>query len=195
MVDYFAVWQQINEHVLKDPNALKAVFPKEPSYIFSKTGVFLIALSFSIAFVVDYVENQRISEKREKDDSVGIITLILCLIIAIGCVLVIIDINSSYNYETKLKPVQQISKEKSEIERQRQLFKRVIGNKDIKDFYETSRKIENFCKFYYSPQDSNFCRDNKANKYTFNLIFEKKYENIGDSGDLKNAMEYIDKAK
>lgn len=214
MVDYFAVWHQINRHVLENPDTFKAVFPKEPSYIFTKIIVIFVALILIFGAVADYIENNKEqgikkileeleenkkNEKKTEKESKGIFGTICMLLffpfVFTASFLLLIDINNSKSYNVQFEMAQKLQKEKNEIERQRQLFKRVIGNKDIKDFYRTSEKIENFCKFYYSPQDSNFCRDNKANKYTFNLIFEKKYENIGDSSDLKNAMEYISKAK
>ena len=209
MIDYFAVWHQINGHILENPDTFKAVFPKEPSYIFTKIVVIFIVLIFIFGAVANYIknnkkqgiketleENKKIEKKTEKE-SEGIFGTICMLLffpfVFTASFLLLIDINNSSSYNVQLEMAQKLQEEKNEIERQRQLFKRVIGNKDVKDFYRTSEKIENFCKFYYSTQDSNFCKDNKANKYTFNLIFQKKYENVNDSSDLENALEYIDK--
>ena len=67
-----------------------------------------------------------------------------------------------------------------------------MGNKNPKEFLEQGKKLEKFCSFYYSPTDSNFCKDNKINKYTFNLVFSKIYVNNEDKTvDLEKALKYI----
>lgn len=60
---------------------------------------------------------------------------------------------------------------------------------NAKEFYLKGQKLFYFCEFYYSQDDTKFCKNNEVNRYTFNKVFNSVYGN-----DTKDKVKDIDKA-
>ncbi len=119
------------------------------------------------------------------------VLLSLTLILILESLCFLFD-NFYFCEKNKNKEYSKNIKINNSIKTQKELFKDLMGNKDPKEFLEQGKKLEKFCSFYYSPTDSNFCKDNKINRYTFNLVFSKIYGNNEDkTKDLEKALKYI----
>ena len=60
---------------------------------------------------------------------------------------------------------------------------------NAKEFYLKGQKLFDFCEFYYSQDDPEFCKNNEVNKYTFNKVFSSIY-----GSDTKDSIKDVDKA-
>ena len=77
-----------------------------------------------------------------------------------------------------------------ETKTQTRLVKKILGdNVNAKDFYLKGQKLFDFCEFYYSQDDTEFCKNNEVNRYTFNKVFSSMYGN-----DTKDNVKDVDKA-
>ena len=186
MIDYFKVYQSIDDNILK--NVVEVIKPNEnlsQIYAILFLVFFIITLfSFIICLAFDNYKCYLIFF------ILGIVSLVLAI------VLVFVDCSQ---IEKERRASQEYSKNieiNDSVKRQKELFKNVMGNKDPKEFLEQGKKLEKFCSFYYSPTDNNFCKDNKINRYTFNLVFSKIYGNNEDkTTDLEKALKYIKEEK
>lgn len=88
---------------------------------------------------------------------------------------------------------QQFNDRVAEIEEtksQTRLVKKILGeNVNAKEFYLKGQKLFDFCEFYYSQDDTEFCKNNEVNKYTFNKVFSSIY-----GSDTKDSIKDVDKA-
>ena len=191
MIDYFKVYQSIDDSILK--NAIEVIKPNELLIILYSildlVGVCLIFL-ITCRTIIFFIE--MISPKDDKEELFFKILLknmkhffILLLGLGLNYSFILVQNNKYKEYSKNIEI-------NNSIKTQKELFSNVMGNKNPKEFLEQGKKLEKFCRFYYSPTDSNFCKDNKMNKYTFNLIFSKIYGNNEDKTvDLEKALKYI----
>ena len=191
MIDYYKVYQSIDDNILK--NAIEVIKPNELLIILYSildfVGACLILL-ITCRTIIFFIE--MISQKDDKEELFFKILLknmkhffILFLGLGLNSSFILVQNNKYKEYSKNIKI-------NNSIKTQKELFSNVMGNKNPKEFLEQGKKLEKFCSFYYSPTDSNFCKDNKINKYTFNLVFSKIYGTNEDKTiDLEKALEYI----
>ena len=192
MIDYFKVYQSIDDNILK--NVVEVIKPNGNWKLICLIlllvfGIFLIWQNMFFLFLLldcDY--------KFDKEDYKNmLISFILILILGTLCFLLS---NFYFSEENKKQEYLKNIKINNSIKTQKELFKDVMGNEKPKEFLEQGKKLEKFCSFYYSPTDPNFCKDNKINKYTFNLVFSKIYGNVENkTPDLEKALKYIKEEK
>ena len=72
---------------------------------------------------------------------------------------------------------------------------RVSPSISKKDFIDTADKLFDFCKDYYSVTNGSFCKDRLLNEYTYNIVFDRIYNNGRTSDDIENAVKYIKSQK
>ena len=197
MIDYFKVYQSVDDNILK--NVIEVIKPNELLIILYSildfVGVCLIFLIIcrTIIFFIEMLKVfVQISPKDDKHELFFKILLknmkhffILLLGLGLNYSFFLVQNNKYKEYSKNIET-------NNSIKTQKELFKDVMENKNPKEFLEQGKKLEKFCSFYYSPTDSNFCKDNKINKYTFNLVFSKIYVNNEDKTvDLEKALKYI----
>ena len=195
MIDYFKVYQSIDDTILK--NAVEVIKPNENLIILYSildfVGACLILL-ITCRTIIFFIE--MISPKDDKEELFFKILLknmkhffILLLGLGLNSSFILVQNNKYKEYSKNIEI-------NNSIKTQKELFSNVMGNKNPKEFLEQGKKLEKFCSFYYSPTDSNFCKDNKINRYTFNLVFSKIYGNNEDKTiDLEKALKYINEEK
>jgi hypothetical protein len=191
MIDYYKVYQSIDDNILK--NAIEVIKPNELLIILYSildfVGACLILL-ITCRTIIFFIE--MISQKDDKEELFFKILLknmkhffILFLGLGLNSSFILVQNNKYKEYSKNIEI-------NNSIKTQKELFSNVMGNKNPKEFLEQGKKLEKFCSFYYSPTDSNFCKDNKINKYTFNLVFSKIYGTNEDKTiDLEKALKYI----
>ena len=191
MIDYYKVYQSIDDNILK--NAIEVIKPNELLIILYSildfVGACLILL-ITCRTIIFFIE--MISQKDDKEELFFKILLknmkhffILLLGLGLNSSFILVQNNKYKEYSKNIEI-------NNSIKTQKELFSNVMGNKNPKEFLEQGKKLEKFCSFYYSPTDSNFCKDNKINKYTFNLVFSKIYGTNEDKTiDLEKALKYI----
>ena len=191
MIDYYKVYQSIDDNILK--NAIEVIKPNELLIILYSildfVGACLILL-ITCRTIIFFIE--MISQKDDKEELFFKILLknmkhffILFLGLGLNSSFILVQNNKYKEYSKNIEI-------NNSIKTQKELFSNVMGNKNPKEFLEQGKKLEKFCSFYYSPTDSNFCKDNKINKYTFNLVFSKIYgTNEDKTVDLEKALKYI----
>lgn len=199
MIDYFKVYQSIDDNILKNVNKLVVEKPNKLLiilyFILAFVGVCLILL-IVYRTVIFFVEMLRvlvqISLKDDKEELFFKFFLknmkhFFILLFGLGLIYSFFLVqNNKYKKNSKNIEIN------NSIKNQKELFSNIMGNKDPKEFLEQGKKLEKFCRFYYSPKDSNFCKDNKINRYTFNLVFSKIYgTNEDKTTDLEKAIKYI----
>lgn len=192
MIDYYKVYQSIDNTILK--NVVEVIKPNGNWKLICLILFFGFYFLCSYTFLILLLDFLSINYKCDKNDYKDmLISLILILILGTLCFL----FNNFYSFEeNKKQEYLKNIKINNSIKTQKELFSNVMGNKEPKEFLEQGEKLEKFCSFYYSPTDSNFCKDNKINKYTFNLVFSKIYENNEGNNenkttDLEKALKYI----
>ena len=189
MIDYFKVYQSIDNTILKN---VSEVFKPNGNLVLIYYLLFAISLVLFIFIGIFFVlipASPRYFDKSEtKEIKFYSILVIILLILSLV-------FNALYSAEeNKNKEYSKNIEINNSIKNQKELFSNIMGNKDPKEFLEQGKKLEKFCNFYYSPTDNNFCKDNKINKYTFNLVFSKIYGNNEDkTTDLEKALKYIKK--
>lgn len=76
-----------------------------------------------------------------------------------------------------------------------QKLKSVSPNITKKDLIDTADKLFDFCKDYYSVTNGSFCKDRLLNEYTYNIVFDRIYNNGRTSDDIENAVKYLESQK
>ena len=190
MIDYFKVYQSIDDSILKNVSeVIKTNGNLDQIYDWLWHVCGLVGFCFlliSIRFLSDVYDYDYGSNESSKN----------CKFFRIPAIILLVLSCFFYGlYSTEENKTKEYSKNieiNNSIKRQKELFKDVMGNKDPEEFLEQGKKLEKFCSFYYSPTDNNFCKDNKINRYTFNLVFSKIYGNNEDkTKDLEKALKYI----
>ena len=184
MIDYYKVYQSIDDNILK--NVVEVIKPNENlSQIYSI--LFLVSFIITIFLFIIYLLLDSASDK------CYLICFILIIVsLVLSCVFGSLGFSQGEKDRKDFQDYLENIEINVSIRRQKELFKDVMGNKEPKEFLEQGKKLEKFCSFYYSPTDNDFCKDNKINRYTFNLVFSKIYENNEDkTKDLEKALKYI----
>ena len=182
MIDYYKVYQSIDDNILK--NDAEVILNKNLVQV-NSLFLYVFALLGLVCLLISFLIGKKDLKKTGFFFILGIFFEIFCLGLS----------NSSFLQEKKNEKYSnniEIIQINDSIKRQKELFKDAMENKDPKEFLEQGKKLEKFCSFYYSPTDNNFCKDNKINRYTFNLVFSKIYGNNEDkTTDLEKALKYI----
>lgn len=185
MVDYYAIFKELNDNILKNPTALSATI-KKPMDI-SNISTVIIGTGVMIMFFLILIY---LSDTEDTWTLKGGL-LIIAIWTATGF-FQFKNQNDIKAYETYNKQTE-INKS---IEKQRKLVNENVPNAMPDSFYKNGQKVYKFCKFYYSENDPNFCKDNTANKYTFNKIFNAIYGTDNkqtNENDLEKAVSWIEK--
>ena len=194
MIDYYKVYQSIDDTILK--NAIEVIKPNELLiFLYSILDFVEVCLIFLIAcrIMIFFIEMLKVSDKEELFFKILLKNMkhffILLLGLGLNYSFILVQNNKYKEYSKNIEI-------NNSIKKQKELFNNVMGDKNPKEFLEQGKKLDKFCSFYYSPTDSNFCKDNKINKYTFNLVFSKIYGNNEDKTiDLEKALKYIKEKK
>lgn len=188
MIDYYKVYQSIDDTILKNVSeVIKLNGNLEQIYnlLFVVCGLGGLCFLLILVRFVDFFYDFGSKETLKKVEFFGILAIILLILSLVFGVLYSTEENKNEKYSKNIKI-------NNSIKTQKELFSNVMGNKNPKEFLEQGKKLEKFCSFYYSPTDNNFCKNNKINKYTFNLVFSKIYGNNEDkTTDLEKALKYI----
>ena len=191
MIDYYKVYQSIDNTILK--GVVEVVKPNgnwEQIFLILSYAFTILLFFVSIVSLFFIRKYLNIHYKCDKNDYKNIL-IFLTLILILVTLCFLFD-NFRFSVKNKNQEYLKNIKINNSIKTQKELFSNLMGNKDPKEFLEQGKKLEKFCSFYYSPTDSNFCKDNKINKYTFNLVFSKIYVNNEDKTvDLEKALKYI----
>ena len=186
MIDYYKLYQTIDDNILKNVN--EVIKPNENlSQIYSTLFLVFFIITFFSFIIYLLLDSASASNK----------CYLICFILVIVSLVFSLVFFSLYllQEEKEKKDFQDYLKNielNDSIKTQKELFSNVMGNKNPKEFLEEGEKLGKFCSFYYSPTDSNFCKDNQINRYTFNLVFSKIYgNNENKTTDLEKALKYI----
>ena len=107
----------------------------------------------------------------------------------ISCVMMIISAIGLYTgIEHSMNPMAT----KEEFNRK---LKSVSPSISKNDLIDTADKLFDFCKDYYSVTNGSFCKDRLLNEYTYNIVFDRIYNNGRTSDDIENAVKYIESKK
>ena len=107
----------------------------------------------------------------------------------ISCVMMIISAIGLYTgIEHSMNPMAT----KEEFNRK---LKSVSPSISKNDLIDTADKLFDFCKDYYSVTNGSFCKDRLLNEYTYNIVFDRIYNNGRTSDDIENAVKYIENRK
>lgn len=107
----------------------------------------------------------------------------------ISCVMMIISAIGLYTgIEHSMNPMAT----KEEFNRK---LKSVSPSISKNDLIDTADKLFDFCKDYYSVTNGSFCKDRLLNEYTYNIVFDRIYNNGRTSNDIENAVKYIENRK
>ena len=198
MIDYYKLYQSIDDNILK--NVVEVIVEKPNKllitlyFILAFVGVCLILL-IVYRTIIFYIEMLKVFVQISPEDKGKLFFKILLKNMKHFFIL-LLGLGLIYNFflvqNNKYKKYSKNIEINNSIKTQKELFSNIMGNKEPKEFLEQGKKLEKFCSFYYSPTDSNFCKDNQINKYTFNLVFSKIYSNNEDkTKDLEKALKYI----
>ena len=188
MIDYYKLYQSIDDSILKNVSEVikTNIYDLLWQQIYELLSLVcgLVGLCFLLFFLHKWI-NDNYKENFKKCKFFGIRAIILFVLSCFFYGLYSKEENKTKEYSKNIEI-------NNSIKNQKELFKDVMGNKNPKEFLEQGEQLEKFCSFYYSPTDVNFCKDNKINKYTFNLVFSKIYGNNEDkTTDLEKALKYI----
>lgn len=190
MTDYYAVFTKLTSAVTHDINIPEKIEPLKKSFFTSDNvcKICLVSL-FIFAVIIALIASSQLTDKSK--------TIFSGTIISIGIIMFGWTGIKYSEYEKKQleysEKRQQFNDRVAEIEEtksQTRLVKKILGeNVNAKEFYLKGQKLFDFCEFYYSQDDTEFCKNNKVNRYTFNKVFSSVYGN-----DTKDNVKDIDKA-
>ena len=190
MIDYYAVFTNLTSAVTQDINIPEKIEPLKETFFTSDniSKICLVSL-FIFAVIIALITSSQLTDKSKTSFS-GVI-------ISIGIIMFCWTGIKYSEYEDKKQEYsekrQQFNDRVAEIEEtksQTRLVKKILGeNVNAKEFYLKGQKLFDFCEFYYSQDDTEFCKNNEVNKYTFNKVFSSMYGN-----DMKDNVKDVDKA-
>jgi hypothetical protein len=186
MVDYYTIFKELNDNILQKPTVLSSAI-KKPMDI-SNVSAWIIGLGAVIMLFLIFIYLA---------DNDQVWALICGLLIPAGMWITIVFFQvKNQNYIKAYEAYNRQVKINKSIEKQRKLINEYVPNAMPDSFYKNGQKIYKFCKFYYSENDPNFCKDNTANRYTFNKIFNAIYGKDNkqtNENDLQKAVSWIEK--
>lgn len=190
MTDYYAVFTRLTSAVTQDINIPEKIEPLKKTFFTSDNicKICLISL-FIFAVIIALIASSQLTDKSK--------TIFSGIIISIGIIISGWTGIKYSEYEDKKQEYsekhQQFNDRVAEIEEtksQTRLVKKILGeNVNAKEFYLKGQKLFDFCEFYYSQDDTEFCKNNEVNRYTFNKVFSSMYGN-----DMKDNVKDVDKA-
>lgn len=190
MTDYYAVFTKLTSAVTQDINIPEKIEPLKKTFFTSDNicKICLISL-FIFTVIIALIASSQLTDKSK--------TIFSGIIISIGIIIFGWTGIKYSEYEEKKQEYsekkQQFNDRIVEIEEtksQTRLVKKILGeNVNAKEFYLKGQKLFDFCEFYYSQEDTEFCKNNEVNRYTFNKVFASVYGN-----DTKDNVKDVDKA-
>lgn len=190
MIDYYAVFTKLTSAVTQDINIPEKIEPLKKTFFTSDNicKIWLILL-FIFAVIITFIASSQLTDKSKTIFS-GIIVSIVIIIFWQTAIKYSEYENKQQEYSEKRQQFNDRVVEIEETKSQTRLVKKVLGdNVNAKDFYLKGQKLFDFCEFYYSQDDTEFCKNNEVNRYTFNKVFDSVYGN-----DKKDNVKDIDKA-
>lgn len=190
MIDYYAVFTKLTSAVTQDIHIPEKIEPLKKTFFTSDniSKICLVSL-FIFAVIIALIASSRLTDKSK--------TIFSGIIISIGIIMFgwagikYSDYEQKQQeYSEKVKEFNDTFDENEATKSQTRLVKKVLGdNVNAKEFYLKGQKLFDFCEFYYSQDDTEFCKNNEVNRYTFNKVFSSMYGN-----DTKDNVKDIDKA-
>ena len=190
MTDYYAVFTKLTSAVTQDIHIPEKIEPlKKTFFISDNIGKICLISLFMFIVIIGLIMSSQLTDKSK--------TIFSGIIISIGIIISgWIGIKYSEYEEKQLEyseKRQQFNDRVAEIEEtksQTRLVKKILGeNVNAKEFYLKGQKLFDFCEFYYSQDDTEFCKNNEVNRYTFNKVFSSMY-----GSDTKDSIKDVDKA-
>lgn len=190
MIDYYAVFTKLTSAVTQDINIPEKIEPLKKTFFTSDNiGKICLVSLFIFAVIIALIASSQLTDKSK--------TIFSGIIISIGIIMFgwagikYSDYEQKQQeYSEKVKEFNDTFDENEATKSQTRLVKKVLGdNVNAKEFYLKGQKLFDFCEFYYSQDDTEFCKNNEVNRYTFNKVFSSMYGN-----DTKDNVKDIDKA-
>lgn len=194
MTDYYAVFTKLTSAVTQDIHIPEKIEPlKKTFFISDNIGKICLISLFIFAVIIALIASSQLTDKSK--------TIFSGIIISIGIIMFGWTGIKYSEYEEKQleysEKRQQFNDRVAEIEEtksQTRLVKKILGeNVNVKEFYLKGQKLFDFCEFYYSQDDTEFCKNNEVNRYTFNKVFSSGYgiDTKDNVKDIDKALEYI----
>jgi hypothetical protein len=190
MTDYYAVFTRLTSAVTQDINIPEKIEPLKKTFFTSyNIGIICIISLFIFGIIITLIVSSGLTDKSK--------TIFSGIIISTGIIIFCWTGVKVSEYEEKQleysEKRQQFNDRVAEIEEtksQTRLVKKILGeNVNAKEFYLKGQKLFDFCEFYYSQDDTEFCKNNEVNRYTFNKVFSSMY-----GSDTKDSIKDVDKA-
>lgn len=188
MIDYYRLFNIAGEVPEKIP--IKPVKPM----IMINDEQFIIAIMvlFSIFFVVLILTVNNWDILTLTNKTLMIITTSIPIILVILIVIFATKTNKYKKQEIEyIKQYESFKKYEDNQKEFNEILELLKIKTDKNKMKQEMEKLKKFCKVYYSPKDPSFCKDNKADEYTVNMVFRRIYENDRSFEDAENAMKYI----
>lgn len=190
MIDYYAVFTKLTSAVTQDIHIPEKIEPLKKTFFTSDnmSKICLVSL-FIFGVIITLIVSSQLTDESK--------TIFLGVVILMGITIFCWTGVKINEYEEKKQEYsekkEQFNNEVAEIEEtksQTRLVKKILGdNVNAKEFYLKGQKLFDFCEFYYSQDDTEFCKNNEVNRYTFNKVFSFMYGN-----DTKDNVKDVDKA-
>lgn len=194
MTDYYAVFTKLTSAVTHDVNIPEKIEPLKKTFFTSDNiGKFWLILLFIFAVTITLIASSQLTDKSKTIFS-GIIVSIVIIIFWQTAIKYSEYEDKKQEYSEKRQQFNDRVVEIEETKSQTRLVKKVLGeNVNAKEFYLKGQKLFDFCEFYYSQDDTEFCKNNEVNRYTFNKVFDSVYGNDTKDNikDIDKALEYI----
>ena len=190
MIDYYAVFTKLTSAVTQDIHIPEKIEPLKETFFTSDniSKICLISL-FIFAVTIALIASSQLTDKSKTIFSGVIILMGLAIFWWTGIKYSEYE-EKQREYSEKWEQFKSDFSEMEETKSQTRLVKKVLGeNVNAKEFYLKGQKLFDFCEFYYSQDDTEFCKNNEVNRYTFNKVFDSVYGN-----DKKDNVKDIDKA-
>lgn len=190
MTDYYAVFTRLTSAVTQDINIPENIEPLKKTFFTSDNiGKICLVSLFIFAVIIALIASSQLTDKSKTIFS-GIIISIVIIIFWQTAIKYSEYENKQQEYSEKRQQFNDRVVEIEETKSQTRLVKKILGeNVNAKEFYLKGQKLFDFCEFYYSQDDTEFCKNNEVNKYTFNKVFSSMYGN-----DMKDNVKDVDKA-
>ena len=178
MIDYYAVFTKLTSAVTQDIHIPEKIEPLKETFFTSDniSKICLISL-FIFAVTIALIASSQLTDKSKTIFSGVIILMGLAIFWWTGIKYSEYE-EKQREYSEKWEQFKSDFSEMEETKSQTRLVKKVLGeNVNAKEFYLKGQKLFDFCEFYYSQDDTEFCKNNEVNRYTFNKVFDSVYGN------------------
>lgn len=194
MTDYYAVFTKLTSAVTQDIHIPEKIEPLKKTFFTSDNicKICLISL-FIFAVIIALIASSQLTDKSKTIFSGVIILMGLTIFWWTGIKYSEYQ-EKKQEYSEKRQEFNDRVVEIEETKSQTRLVKKILGeNVNAKEFYLKGQKLFDFCEFYYSQDDTEFCKNNEVNRYTFNKVFSSMYGNDKNDNvkDVDKALDYI----